>query len=132
MKIKTACIALALMVAANPSFADDNNTITVDAFKLSILYAQNKIAGEKLLEGKRVIINGPIMRVDIKQLGDPPVIEFISENEFLPITAILDPKDTDVAATLRPGQYVSVKCRAMMAGNWPVPSGAGCMLLSPK
>jgi hypothetical protein len=97
----------------------DDPPIQINAPYLYAAYKDNEIAADQIYKGKILEVSGTVGRIR-KDFADNAILELMTQNQFESVDAYLKADSVSFAATLSPGNSVTVLCR-----------GAGLMIGSP-
>lgn len=98
--------------------AVDEPPIQINAPYLYAAYKDNEIAADQIYKGKIVEVSGTVGRIR-KDFADNAILELMTSNQFESVSAYLKDDSVSFAATLSPGNSVTVLCRGagMIVGS---------------
>lgn len=96
----------------------DAPPIQINAPYLYAAYKDNEIAADQVYKGKIVEVTGTVGRIR-KDFADNAILELMTSNQFESVDAYLKADSVSFAATLSPGNSVTVLCRGagMIVGS---------------
>lgn len=96
----------------------DIPTINVSAERLFEDYQTNEVAADSVYKGKILAVSGRVTSIS-KDITDSTYLMLATSNEFMGVHADLDGSEVSEAATLVPGNRVTVVCKGngMIVGS---------------